>query len=253
MAKKVFISAGGSGIGRCIAEAFLNNDDEVFVCDINAQSLEQFQKDYPKLHIHACDLAEPEQIKLMFAEAIKKLGYIDVLVNNTGISGPTIAADELSFDDWNTVINLNLNSTFLITQLATPLLKQSGAGVIINMSSIAGRLGYPYRLAYSTSKWGLIGFTKTLSMELGADNIRVNAILPGAVDGDRVQRVLQARADVAQSSLEKVTQNALKNQSLKYFVNPKHIADLCLFLASDSGRSISGQILPIDGDKQCLS
>lgn len=253
MAKKVFISAGGSGIGRCIAEAFLNNDDEVFVCDINAQSLEQFQKDYPKLHIHACDLAEPEQIKRMFAEAIKKLGYIDVLVNNTGISGPTIAADELSFDDWNTVINLNLNSTFLITQLAIPLLKQSGAGVIINMSSIAGRLGYPYRLAYSTSKWGLIGFTKTLSMELGADNIRVNAILPGAVDGDRVQRVLQARADVAQSSLEKVTQNALKNQSLKYFVNPKHIADLCLFLASDSGRSISGQILPIDGDKQCLS
>lgn len=253
MGKKVFISAGGSGIGRCIAEAFLNNDDEVFVCDINAQSLEQFQKDYPKLHIYACDLAEPEQIKLMFTEAIKKLGHLDVLVNNTGISGPTIAADELSFDDWNTVINLNLNSTFLITQLAIPLLKQSGAGVIINMSSIAGRLGYPYRLAYSTSKWGLIGFTKTLSMELGADNIRVNAILPGAVDGDRVQRVLQARADVAQSSLEKVTQNALKNQSLKYFVNPKHIADLCLFLASDSGRSISGQILPIDGDKQCLS
>ncbi|MFV8104154.1 SDR family NAD(P)-dependent oxidoreductase, partial [Enterobacter cloacae complex sp.6730515] len=111
-------------------------------------------------------------------------------------------ADELSFEDWNTVINLNLNSTFLITQLAIPYLKQAQAGVIINMSSIAGRLGYPYRLAYSTSKWGLIGFTKTLSMELGADNIRVNAILPGAVDGDRVQRVLQARADVAQTSLE---------------------------------------------------
>lgn len=253
MAKKVFISAGGSGIGRCIAEAFLNNDDEVFVCDINAKSLEQFQKDFPKLHIYVCDLAKPEQIKLMFAEAIQKLGHIDVLVNNTGISGPTVSADALSFDDWNTVINLNLNSTFLITQLAIPLLKQSDAGVIINMSSIAGRLGYPYRLAYSTSKWGLIGFTKTLSMELGADNIRVNAILPGAVDGDRVQRVLQARADVAHSSLEQVTQNALKNQSLKYFVNPKHIADLCLFLASESGRSISGQILPIDGDKQCLS
>ncbi|MDW7571374.1 SDR family NAD(P)-dependent oxidoreductase, partial [Klebsiella pneumoniae] len=134
-----------------------------------------------------------------------------------------------SFEDWNTVINLNLNSTFLITQLAIPYLKQAQAGVIINMSSIAGRLGYPYRLAYSTSKWGLIGFTKTLSMELGADNIRVNAILPGAVDGDRVQRVLQARADVAHTSIEEVTQNALKNQSLKYFVNPKHFPDLCLF------------------------
>ncbi|HAV5770090.1 SDR family oxidoreductase [Acinetobacter baumannii] len=253
MARKVLISAGGSGIGRCIAEVFLNNQDEVFVCDINAKSLEQFQQDYPKLHIYTCDLADHEQIKLMFSHAIQKLGSIDILVNNTGISGPTIAADELSFEDWNTVINLNLNSTFLITQLAIPYLKKAQAGVIINMSSIAGRLGYPYRLAYSTSKWGLIGFTKTLSMELGTDNIRVNAILPGAVDGDRVQRVLQARADVANTSLEEVTQNALKNQSLKYFVNPKHIADLCLFLASDSGRSISGQILPIDGDKQCLS
>lgn len=119
------------------------------------------------------------------------------------------------------------------------------------MSSIAGRLGYPYRLAYSTSKWGLIGFTKTLSMELGADNIRVNAILPGAVDGDRVQRVLQARADVAHTSLEEVTQNALKNQSLK--CQSKTYCRFMLILASDSGRSISGQILPIDGDKQCLS
>ncbi len=112
MARKVLISAGGSGIGRCIAEAFLNNQDEVFVCDINAKSLEQFQQDYPKLHIYTCDLADHEQIKLMFSQAIHKLGGIDILVNNTGISGPTVAADELSFEDWNTVINLNLNSTF---------------------------------------------------------------------------------------------------------------------------------------------
>lgn len=112
MARKVLISAGGSGIGRCIAEAFLNNQDEVFVCDINAKSLEQFQQDYPNLHIYTCDLADHEQIKLMFSQAIQKLGGIDILVNNTGISGPTVAADELSFEDWNTVINLNLNSTF---------------------------------------------------------------------------------------------------------------------------------------------
>ena len=114
-------------------------------------------------------------------------------------------------------------------------------------------MGYPFRLAYSTSKWGIIGFTKTLSMELGAFDIRVNAVLPGAVDGERVQRVLQARADAMNISLEEVTQNALANQSLKQFVNPKHIADLCVFLASDSASSISGQILPIDGDKQRLT
>ena len=253
MARKVLISAGAAGIGRHIAEAFLNQQDDVYVCDMNADSLTQFQQAYPSLHIYQCDLSQHDQIKNMFNDAIEKLGHIDILVNNTGISGPTVAAEELSFNDWNTVLNLNLTSTFLLTQFAIPLLKCSESGVIINMSSIAGRLGYPYRLAYSTSKWGLIGFTKTLSMELGPDNIRVNAILPGAVDGERVERVLQARADLANSTLDAVTQNALKNQSLKYFVNPKHIADLCLFLASESGRSISGQILPIDGDKQCLS
>ena len=192
-------------------------------------------------------------IQPMFETAMQALGGLDILVNNTGISGPTVAADELSFEDWTQVLNLNLNSTFMMTKLAIPYLKQSDSGAIINLSSIAGRMGYPFRLAYSTSKWGIIGFTKTLSMELGAFDIRVNAVLPGAVDGERVQRVLQARADAMNISLGEVTQNALANQSLKQFVNPKHIADLCVFLASDSASSISGQILPIDGDKQRLT
>ena len=253
MARKVFISAGGSGIGRCIAEAFLKQGDEVFVCDINQQSLQQFKQDYPQLQIAYCDLGQMHAIQPMFETAMQALGGLDILVNNTGISGPTVAADELSFEDWTQVLNLNLNSTFMMTKLAIPYLKQSDSGVIINLSSIAGRMGYPFRLAYSTSKWGIIGFTKTLSMELGAFDIRVNAVLPGAVDGERVQRVLQARADAMNISLEEVTQNALANQSLKQFVNPKHIADLCVFLASDSASSISGQILPIDGDKQRLT
>ncbi|VTX93719.1 SDR family oxidoreductase [Acinetobacter ursingii] len=253
MARKVFISAGGSGIGRCIAEAFLKQGDDVFVCDINQQSLQQFKQDYPQLQIAYCDLGQMNAIQPMFETAMQALGGLDILVNNTGISGPTVAADELSFEDWTQVLNLNLNSTFMMTKLAIPYLKQSDSGVIINLSSIAGRMGYPFRLAYSTSKWGIIGFTKTLSMELGAFDIRVNAVLPGAVDGERVQRVLQARADAMNISLEEVTQNALANQSLKQFVNPKHIADLCVFLASDSASSISGQLLPIDGDKQRLT
>ncbi len=253
MARKVFISAGGSGIGRCIAEAFLKQGDDVFVCDINQQSLQQFKQDYPQLQIAYCDLGQMNAIQPMFETAMQALGGLDILVNNTGISGPTVAADELSFEDWTQVLNLNLNSTFMMTKLAIAYLKQSDSGVIINLSSIAGRMGYPFRLAYSTSKWGIIGFTKTLSMELGAFDIRVNAVLPGAVDGERVQRVLQARADAMNISLGEVTQNALANQSLKQFVNPKHIADLCVFLASDSASSISGQILPIDGDKQRLT
>lgn len=253
MARKVLITAGGSGIGRCIAEAFLKPGDQVFVCDINDSHLQQFRQDYPQLHTFCCDLGQPEYVQAMFDTAVQQLGGLDILINNTGVSGPTVAAEELSFEEWTQVLNLNLNSTFLVTKLAIPYLKQSDAGVIINLSSIAGRMGYPFRLAYSTSKWGIVSFTKTLSMELGAFDIRVNAILPGAVDGERVQRVLQARAESMNISIKDVTENALANQSIKHFVNPKHIADLCIFLASDSGRSISGQILPIDGDKQRLT
>ena len=248
MARKVFISAGGSGIGRRYLQSSGRSS-----ADINQQSLQQFKQDYPQLQIAYCDLGQMNAIQPMFETAMQALGGLDILVNNTGISGPTVAADELSFEDWTQVLNLNLNSTFMMTKLAIPYLKQSNSGVIINLSSIAGRMGYPFRLAYSTSKWGIRGFTKTLSMELGACDIRVNAVLPGAVDGERVQRVLQARADAMNISLEEVTQNALANQSLKQFVNPKHIADLCVFLASDSASSISGQILPIDGDKQRLT
>lgn len=132
-------------------------------------------------------------------------------------------------------------------------LKKSAAGSIINMSSVSGRFGYPNRSAYSTTKWGLIGFTKTLSIELGADNIRVNAILPGAVDGPRFQNVLKGRAQLSGRSIEEETVAALGTQSIKHLVNPNHIADLAFFLASPSGESISGQMLPIDCDMQHTS
>ena len=118
------------------------------------------------------------------------------------------------------------------------------------MSSIAGRLGYPNRSPYATTKWGLIGFTKTLSMELGEFGIRANAILPGAVAGPRLDRVYDARAKAAGQSVDAIRTQALANQSLKAFVDPRDVAALAVFLASDAAKSISGQILPIDGDRQ---
>jgi NAD(P)-dependent dehydrogenase (short-subunit alcohol dehydrogenase family) len=137
-----------------------------------------------------------------------------------------------------------------VTKNAIPHLVSSGNGVIIIMSSAAGRFGYPNRSPYATTKWGLIGFTKTLSMELGEHNIRANAILPGAVDGDRVQRVFQERALAAGKNLDEIKSIAMENQSLKYLVDPDGIAGLAVFLASDAARSISGQTFPIDGDMQ---
>lgn len=118
------------------------------------------------------------------------------------------------------------------------------------MSSAAGRFGYPNRSPYSVTKWGIIGFTKTLSMELAEHGIRVNAIAPGAVDGERIQRVFKGRAEATGTSIDEVVQALMSNQSIKRLVQPQEIGALAVFLASDAARSISGQVLPIDNDYQ---
>jgi NAD(P)-dependent dehydrogenase (short-subunit alcohol dehydrogenase family) len=186
----------------------------------------------------------------MMADAVSQLGGIDILVNNAGISGPTAPVQDLNPDKWEAVLKVDLTGTFLITKAAIPHLIASGHGVIIIMSSAAGRFGYPNRSPYSTVKWGLIGFMKTLSMEFGIHNVRANAILPGAVDGERIQKVFQGRAEATGATLDAVKAEAMANQSLKCLVDPKDIAALAVFLASDAAKSISGQIMPIDGDMQ---
>jgi NAD(P)-dependent dehydrogenase (short-subunit alcohol dehydrogenase family) len=172
------------------------------------------------------------------------------LVNNAGISGPTAPVQDVDPDQWEQVLKVDLTGTFVVTKNAIPHLIRSGNGVIINMSSAAGRFGYPNRSPYSTVKWGLIGFTKTLSMELGEHNIRANAILPGAVDGERIQRVFEGRAKATGRSLDQIKAIAMENQSIKRLVDPDDIAALAVFLASDAAKSISGQTLPIDADMQ---
>jgi NAD(P)-dependent dehydrogenase (short-subunit alcohol dehydrogenase family) len=148
------------------------------------------------------------------------------------------------------VLDINLTGTFNVTRLAIPHLRRSSSGVIINMSSLAGRVGYPNRSAYATSKWGLIGLTKTLSIELGDDGIRVNAILPGAVNGPRYQAVLEGRAKQSGRSVAEEAAHAMRNVSIKKLVEPEQIAALVMFLASDAASTISGQMFPIDGDTQ---
>jgi NAD(P)-dependent dehydrogenase (short-subunit alcohol dehydrogenase family) len=253
MAQRVLVTAGASGIGREIARAFAASGAAVFVCDIDADALHAFAKELPASTTQVCDMSKRADIERMVPFAAEALGGIDVLVNNAGIAGPTAPVEELDPDEWDEVIRVNLNGTFYATRLAIPHLKKSSAGVIIIMSSAAGRFGYPNRSPYSASKWGLIGFTKTLSIELGAYGIRANAILPGPVDGPRIERVFEVRAKVSGRSIEEVKEAAMSIQSIKTLVDPRDIAALAVFLASDSGKSISGQVLPIDGDLQQAS
>lgn len=251
--QRVLITAGAGGIGRAIVQAFTAKGASVFVCDIDTNGLAKLEADFPGVKTTVCDISSLTDIEKMVALAAQTLGGLDVLINNAGIAGPTAPVDQLDPADWAKVVQINLNGTFNVTHFAIPHLKKSAAGSIINMSSVSGRFGYPNRSAYSTTKWGLIGFTKTLSIELGADNIRVNAILPGAVDGPRFQNVLKGRAQLSGRSIEEETVAALGTQSIKHLVNPNHIADLAFFLASPSGESISGQMLPIDCDMQHTS
>jgi NAD(P)-dependent dehydrogenase (short-subunit alcohol dehydrogenase family) len=248
--KRVLITAGASGIGLAIARAFHASNAQVYICDIDVPGMARAAGEMPGLLTQRCDMGNRDEITAMVADAAARLGGLDVLVNNAGIGGPTRPVQELDPADWDAVLKVNLTGTFDVTRHAIPHLIRSGRGVVINMSSAAGRFGYANRSPYSASKWALIGFTKTLSMELGGHGIRVNAIAPGAVAGERAERVFRGRAEASGKSIEEVKLAALAAQSLKALVDPDDIAALAVFLASDAAKSISGQVLPIDGDMQ---
>jgi NAD(P)-dependent dehydrogenase (short-subunit alcohol dehydrogenase family) len=250
MVQRVLITAGAAGIGREFARAFAANGGKVFVCDVDEGALAALAKEIPGLTARRCDMSQRAEIEAMVPAAVEALGGLDVLINNAGIAGLTLPVEQYPADDWDKVVAVNLTAMFDVTRLAIPHLKQSKAGCIINMSSIAGRYGFANRSPYAATKWGVIGFTKTLAIELGEWGIRANAIAPGAVAGERIVRVFQGRAQISGKSMEEVKAAAMAEQSIKDMIDPKDIAQLAVFLASDAGKSISGQVLPIDNDRQ---
>ena len=251
--QRVLVTAGAGGIGRSIATAFASAGARVHACDIDAQALNDLRAQVPGITTSVCDMADRGAVQRMVMEATDALGGLDVLVNNAGIAGPAASVADMDPEAWEAVLRINLTGTFTVTQAAIPHLKKSAAGSIVVMSSLAGRFGYPNRSPYATTKWGLIGFTKTLSRELGEFGIRVNAILPGAVDGPRLRQVFEGRASITGRSVAEEEAAALANQSIQRFVDPADIAALVVFLASGAARSISGQMIPIDGDSQSAS
>jgi NAD(P)-dependent dehydrogenase (short-subunit alcohol dehydrogenase family) len=250
MPQRVLITAGAAGIGREFARAFAATGAKVFICDIDTKSLEALAKEIPGLIAKPCDMASRADIERMVPAAVEALGGLDVLINNAGIAGLTLPVADYPPDDWDKVMAVNLTGMFDVTRLAIPHLKKSKAGCIINMASIAGRFGIMNRSPYAATKRGVIGFTKTLAMELGELGIRANAIAPGAVEGDRIVRVFQGRAQISGKSVEEVKADAFAAQSIKAMIDPRDIAQLAVFLASSAAKSISGQVLPIDNDRQ---
>ena len=247
---KVLITAGAAGIGRVIAEAFADGGAHVEVCDVAKEALAALKKARPDITGHLADVTDQKAVAKLFAKAAR--GGLDVLVNNAGIAGPTAAIHEIKPEDWLRTVDVNLNSMFHCTRLAVPLLKKAGGGSIINLSSVAGRLGFPLRTPYAATKWAVVGLTKSLAMELGPHKIRVNAIQPGMVAGDRINRVISARAKAVGNSFETQRGILLSKISLRTEVTADDVAAMAVFLASPAGCRISGQALSVCGNVETL-
>ncbi len=250
--KRVMVTAGASGIGLRIARAFLAEGARVEICDVDEAALEALAEEAPAAGRHVCDVADRAAVEAMMAAATTRLGGLDILINNAGIAGPTGPVDQIDPLGWDRTLAVNITGMFNVTRLAVAHLKAAGQGAIVNISSAAGRFGFPNRTPYAASKWGVVGFTKTLAMELGGAGVRVNAVLPGSVAGPRIEAVFAAKAREAGVSLEELHQAALSTVSIKELVAPERVADLVVFLASPLGANISGQAIGVDNDTQSL-
>ena len=249
---RVLVTAGASGIGRAIADLFLDQGAQVHICDVSDTFLADFRSTHPKAGCTKADVSSDSEVKHLFDEIEKSLGGLDILVNNAGIAGPTGSVDEISSEEWRRTLDICLTGQYLCAHHAVPMLKQAGGGAIINLSSAAGRFGYAFRSPYAAAKWGVIGFTQSLAKELGPENIRVNAILPGIVEGPRITGVIQARADQYGVSYAEMEKTYLDRVSMRRMVTAQDVATAALYLASPAGRNISGQSLGVDANVETL-
>jgi NAD(P)-dependent dehydrogenase (short-subunit alcohol dehydrogenase family) len=249
---RVLVTAGAGGIGLAIARRFAGEGARVHACDVDKMALSELTASDPAITATPCDVSDRSAVKTLFSEAMAKLGGLDVLVNNAGVAGPTAKIEEMNPEDWDRCLEICLTGQFNCTRLAVPHLRKSKNASIVNISSAAGRVGFAMRAPYAAAKWGVIGLTKSLSIELGPDDIRVNAILPGLVAGDRQRRVLEAKAQQRGISYAEMERTAFSYTSIKDYVTPEQIADQILFMCSPRGRTISGQAISICGDTQML-
>lgn len=244
---RVAITAGANGIGKVMADSFAACGADVFVSDVDDAALKSCG--------HAgmrADAGVAAECEAFVDAAIRHLSGLDVLVNNAGIAGPTKKVEHVTPEELEATLRIDVAGMFHCSRRAIPALRAAGGGAIINLSSAAGRFGFPLRAPYAAAKWGVVGFTKSLSIELGPDGVRVNAILPGPVDGPRIRAVIKAKAQADNISENEMTERTVATTSLKAFVTQQDIANMALYLASPFGTTISGQAISVDADMQYL-
>lgn len=248
------ITGGGSGLGYATAQKLLEAGARVWVCDTDQNLIDSINQSEIGIHAVAADAGDEKQVKALFDALLHKTdGRLDILVNNAGIAGPNGALEELELADWNETLRVNLVSTYLCCRESLPVMKRQRSGSIVNLSSTAGTHGFPLRTPYAAAKWGIIGLTKSLAMEVGTFGIRVNAICPGSVSGPRMDRVIDAEAKSRGMDPEQVREQFVRQTSLRCFVEADDIAAMILFVCSNLGAKISGQALAVDGHTESLA
>jgi NAD(P)-dependent dehydrogenase (short-subunit alcohol dehydrogenase family) len=250
--KRVVLTAGGAGIGRVTLQTLVEAGATVVTCDVDQAALDRLRGELPQVPAIAADVAKPAEVDRLFELALEQLGGLDVLINNAGIAGPTGRIEEIAPDDWRRTLEVNLTGQYLCARRAVPPIRAAGGGSIVNLSSAAGRFGFALRTPYAASKWAVVGLTKSLAIELGPDQIRVNAICPGAVEGDRINRVIAAKAEARGVPFEAMRQQYVETASMKRLIGPGDIAAMIVFLCSDAGRLVSGQVIGVDGNIEYL-
>ncbi|MEM8774991.1 MAG: SDR family oxidoreductase [Pseudomonadota bacterium] len=252
MDQRVLITAGAAGIGKRLAERFLETGVRVAVCDSDENAVEKLAQSNSSIIARQADVTNEAQMNSFFDEVERAWGGIDVVCANAGTGGPAGRIEDLDYQSWQDCIGVNLHGAFLTCRWAARLMRAQKNGLIVITSSTAGLFGYPLRAPYAAAKWALVGLTKTLAMELGPDGVRVNAIAPGAVEGERMDRVIAMEAAASNRSEDEIRAQYVEGVSLRSWVSGDDLADMVLFLASPAASKVSGQVLAVDGHTESL-
>jgi meso-butanediol dehydrogenase / (S,S)-butanediol dehydrogenase / diacetyl reductase len=247
--KVALVTGGSQGIGKAISEKLLGAGAVVAIAALDDEALQktasEFESKRFRFKCYGVDLTDDDRIGELVGAVTRDLGPCEILINNAGITGPTAMAHAVPIAEWDRTLNINLRTPFLLCRALTPSMIERKRGRIINISSIAGRMAYPLRTPYASSKWALIGLTLTLAQELGPHNIHVNVICPGPTRTEMIESVIRARAEAAGVSVDVMSQEYVRATAMKRMVLPAEVADVVMFLCSPESDGITGQAIDV--------
>ena len=248
--KVAIVTGGGRGIGKAISMAFASEGATVVIAARTSSTLdntvEKVNSDGGRAKAVQADISDEKQVQRLVAETINDYGRVDILVNNSGIGGPTVNVVDLRLQDWNEVLAINLTGSMLCAREVLKHMIPRREGKIVNIASDAGRFGYPMRSPYCVSKWGIIGLTETLAIEVGQYDIRVNCISPAAVKGERLINVVKGRSKATRVPFGELMGKITEDYSLQRPTEEAEVAAAAVFLASDDSSGITGHTLVVN-------